>query len=419
MTTDPTRVIALLCTAGGTILEVVRDELGLGTRAAPGGSFTGIVNAEGVGKALRFLHALRTERAAVDWELTVPLDQRAATLHFAGATIDPNRLLIVGTPTRVDVEHFLDELQRVNNEQATALRALMQGHRQRTRARAADDSTRYDDLMRLTNELGTLQRELAKKNVELERLNEQKNQFLGMAAHDLRNPLGVINGLAEALIEDTAERLNPEEREFLDLIRTSSAFMLRLVNGLLDITRIDAGKLELTRRECDLVVLVHAHLKLGVHLAGTKGISLTGVAPPEPVIALVDPDRFEEVLNNLVGNAIKYSPRDSHIEVRVAGTVDEATVAVRDEGPGIPAAEVADLFAPFRRTSAAKSSGEPGVGLGLAIVHKIVTALGGRITVDSCVGSGSTFTVHLPRVRESGRGADASSPVGGAGAAGP
>jgi len=396
VTAEPTLGIALLCDDSGAIIEVMRDEFGLASRIGPGRTFSALVNAEGVGKALAFIQALRTHRAAFDWELNVPIDGRPETLHFAGAAVDDQRLLIVGARNRVDVEHFYSELLRINNEQATALRALMKEQSRRARERTAHDSAMYDDLMRLTNELGTLQRELAKKNAELEKLNEQKNQFLGMAAHDLRNPLGAITAFAGFLLDDAADRLTEEQHHFVEVIKTSSAFMLRLVNELLDIATIDAGKLHVDPRDCDLVALVRAHIDLNAHPAAKKGISLTCEAPPAPVIARVDPDRFDEILNNLVGNAIKFSPRDSHVEVRVAATTTDAVVAVRDDGPGIPADEVALLFAPFQRTSVSRTSGEPGAGLGLAIVQKIVTALGGRVTVDSRVGVGSTFAVSLP-----------------------
>ena len=250
--------------------------------------------------------------------------------------------------------------------------------------------------MRLTNEVGTVQRELAKRNAELEKLNEQKNQFLGMAAHDLRNPLGAITSFAGFLLDDAAERLTDEQRHFVEVIKTSSAFMLRLVNELLDIATIDAGKLHVQLQDCDLVALVQSHMDLNTHLAAKNGIALTCTAPSGPVIARVDPERFDEILNNLVGNAIKFSGRDGHIDVSVTAADTEAVVAVRDDGPGIPEDELVMLFAPFQRTSVSTTSGEPGAGLGLAIVKKIVGALGGRIWVESTVGVGSTFYVALP-----------------------
>ena len=140
MTTEPALGIALLCDASGVILEVMRDEFGLSERIGPGRSFTALVNPGAVGKALTFLQALRTQRAAFDWELNVPIEGRPESLHFAGAALDAARVLIVGARNRVDIEHFYSELLRINNEQATALRALMKEQSRRARERSTHES---------------------------------------------------------------------------------------------------------------------------------------------------------------------------------------------------------------------------------------------------------------------------------------
>jgi len=263
------------------------------------------------------------------------------------------------------------------------------------RAHAERDSALYDELSRLNNELVAMQRELAKKNVELEQLNALKNQFLGIAAHDLRNPLSVIMSYSEFLKEDAGAVLNDEQREFLDIIRASSRFMLNLVNNLLDVAQIEAGQLRLDLQPLDLVALIRHNIMLNRVLAAKKQIEIELMDEPLPLL-LLDASKIEQVLNNLLSNAIKFSPPRTTIRVRVARADDQILLAVQDQGPGIPPNELDKLFKPFQRTSVKSTAGEKGTGLGLSIVKKIVEGHHGKIWVESQVGQGTTFFVALP-----------------------
>lgn len=287
-----------------------------------------------------------------------------------------------------------DELVRINNEQANALRAALKEVALERREQGERDSHLYEELSRLNNELATAQRELARKNAELARLNEQKNQFLGFASHDLRNPLEVILTYSEFLLEDAASSLVPEQIEFIHTIRASSEQMLRLVEELLDVSRIEAGRLELDLALVDLGALVRKNVGRNRVLAAKKGIEihLDAAAGDLPPLRL-DAGKIEQVLDNLIGNAVKFSPPESPVEVRVAREEEWVVLAVEDHGPGIPTELLGRLFEPFSRGSVRSTKG---AGLGLTIVKRIVTGHGGEIRVESQPGRGATFQVCLP-----------------------
>jgi signal transduction histidine kinase len=258
------------------------------------------------------------------------------------------------------------------------------------------DDDLLNDSVRLNNELANLQRSLAKTNLELERLNKQKNRFLGMAAHDLRNPLTAIQMCSEYLLEESGHKLNPDELEFLAAIRSSSEFMLRLVNDLLDVAIIESGKLQLDLWPTDLKPLLSRSVMLNGILAKRKGIELRLSEYPEVPKLAVDPSKIEQVINNLLSNAVNYSKPNTTVDIRLELSESELVISVKDEGPGIPGNELDKLFRPFERTTVRTSNGEKSSGLGLAIARKIVLGHRGRIWLESEVGKGSVFYVALP-----------------------
>lgn len=292
---------------------------------------------------------------------------------------------------------FTEELLRINNEQANSLRAASKelAVRDASGSPTREEDAFYNELTRVNNELANVQRELVRKNAELSRLSEEKNRFLGMAAHDLRNPLGVILSYSEFLGEDGS--LSPEQREFVAVIRQTSEFMLSLVNEMLDVSAIEAGKLELERIPLDLGGLLRRNVALNQTLAASKGITIRMVLPPGggPQV-LADAGKLHQVLNNLIGNAIKFSPRNQEVEVSLQQDGVEAVVEVRDRGPGIDPAELPRLFKPFGRASTRATAGELSTGLGLAIVRRMVEGHGGSVGVESHPGQGALLRFRLP-----------------------
>lgn len=396
-TAGETSGIALMCDERGVLTGVLRDGFGLDGRVAPGQTLAGVVDPACAEKAEAFLETLRAQRVAFNWEMNVPLPEGwVVPLHFAGAATEEG-FLVVGAKSRSGIARFYEELIRINNEQTNTLRSVMKDLSLQARAQAERDSQHYDDLSRLNNDLATTQRELAKKNSELGRLNEQKNQFLGIAAHDLRNPLEVILTYSQFLIDEAAGRLDPEHLDFVHTIRSSSEFMLRLVDDLLDLAKIESGRLDLDLSEVDLAEVLERNVSRNGTLAQKKEIEVLLRCDPGLPALRIDALKIEQVLNNLIGNAIKFSPPGSTVEVRAEESGGRVVLAVRDEGPGIPAEDLDLLFRPFSRAGARPSAGEKSTGLGLAIVKRIVEGHGGEIRVESEQGKGSTFFVTLPR----------------------
>jgi len=246
------------------------------------------------------------------------------------------------------------------------------------------------------NALRESQQRLLESNTMLTSLNQQLNHFVGMAAHDLRNPLGVVLGFLKFLTRDLFEQCTPQQKKALTIIQSSTEFMLRLVNDLLDVSRIEAGKLVLNRELVSLAWIVEANVMLNRLLAADKQITITVTTEEQMPLVSVDPHRVEQVLSNLLTNAIKYSHPGTTVDVSVAVRGGEAVLSVVDHGQGIPAHELDLLFLPFGVTSVRATGGEKSTGLGLAIVKNVVDAHGGRIWVESVVGQGATFSVAFP-----------------------
>ena len=255
--------------------------------------------------------------------------------------------------------------------------------------------------IQLLEDLAGKNRELEDSNKQLLYLNDLKNKFLGIAAHDLRNPLTSIRGLSEILVGKAFGPLTAEQEEYLTIINTTSDEMLSLVNDLLDVSVIESGKLELRTAPGSLKDTLEERLKIITVIADRKGILIkTNLAPVPDVV--FDSNRISQVIDNLVSNAIKFSPSNSTITITLAEAGNSVRMSVRDEGPGIPAEERARLFGEFQRLSAQPTAGEKSTGLGLAIVKKIIDAHQGVLEVESEVGKGSIFSFTMPLERSGG-----------------
>ncbi|MDT8325455.1 MAG: response regulator [Bacteroidota bacterium] len=251
--------------------------------------------------------------------------------------------------------------------------------------------------LELTNKkLRAVQEEVEKNNEKLKRLNEQKNMLLGMAAHDLRNPLYLIEGYSDFLIKDNSENFSTEQRTILSAIQSSSTYMVQMINDLLDVHKIETGKLELNVQETDFASLVDSVLERQGLLADQKGVDISLNRPEQVPPVVVDGARIEQVMSNLLDNAIKFSFKGAVIEVFYQFDDREIMFSVRDHGPGIPEKEQTRLFKPFSTTSVKPTGNERSTGLGLAIARDIIEKHRGRIWVESTVGNGSTFSFSIP-----------------------
>jgi signal transduction histidine kinase len=238
--------------------------------------------------------------------------------------------------------------------------------------------------------------ELQEKNIALEQMNTLKNELLGIAAHDLRSPIGNIYNLAELVLDDEGKMEQEERTEIATMICNLSQGMMNLLNDLLDITAIESGKIDLQPTP----VAMRPYLQETEHyhriLAERKKIRLVTEIADNLPIAVFDQQRIQQVLNNLLSNAIKFSPMHTVVQLRVASTPAGIEFSVIDHGQGIRTEELSRLFGAFQRTSAKPTAGEHSTGLGLSICKKIVELHGGYIGVESEIGRGSRFFFVLP-----------------------
>ncbi len=241
--------------------------------------------------------------------------------------------------------------------------------------------------------------ELKQINQRLSEAIENKDRFLGMAAHDLRNPLAVIMGASEVMIHKSQYQQYDEiVVTMFKRIQNSSKFMLNLVNDLLDYSAIESGHLTLNTEKTDLILMIQEILVVQREFAKEKKIEiLFDYDNNQSFFAEIDKHKFEQVIINLISNAIKYSNLNTQIEVSLAYMNQSVLILkIKDQGLGIPENEQHKLFVPFSITSVKSTAGEKSIGLGLLIVKKIIESHHGKIYFESHQGMGSCFFVKIP-----------------------
>ena len=231
---------------------------------------------------------------------------------------------------------------------------------------------------------------------QLSKANAAKDRFLGMCAHDLRNPLSSIRGLAELLGEGAIGPISTEQQEIVQTIHGASQSMLQLVNELLDVATIEAGHLKLDKAPTSVVEIVERSVHLSNMEAAKKNTRVDMLSTVGDPMVDVDRNKMRQVVDNLISNAVKYSPKGSVITVTIHTDGNVAGFAVHDNGPGIPDGERDKLFKDYGRLSTKPTGGEKSTGLGLAICRKIVEAHQGTIGVKNLPGHGAEFIVSLP-----------------------
>ena len=242
------------------------------------------------------------------------------------------------------------------------------------------------DKMREANE------KLETSNNQLAQLNQEKNEFLGIAAHDLKNPLTVIIGSAELL----GGNLPPQQAVKLSgNIMGAGRRMLQLIKALLDANAIEQGRFTSNLEHCDLRELVRECATNNQTHASRKDIAIVA-EEGDPEWGWTDRNATMQILDNLISNAVKFSPAKSKVLVKIRTEADWVFVAVKDQGPGLSAADHKKLFGKFTRLSAQPTGGESSTGLGLSIVKKLAEALAGTVYCQSVLGEGATFILRLP-----------------------
>ncbi|MGW9685959.1 hybrid sensor histidine kinase/response regulator [Flagellimonas sp. 2504JD1-5] len=254
-------------------------------------------------------------------------------------------------------------------------------------------SAKVDIFVTLYNQ----KRVLEIQNQELDALNKLKNKFLGMAAHDIRNPLAIIEFYSKSLLTELKPVLQDSAKiQELENIVVSTKFAQNLVNDFLDISKMEAGNIELAEEMIDVQSFLETSIRFNQVFASKKQINLEGKIKVGNLSSAFDKNKMNQVLNNLITNAIKFSHEGTRVCLKAEQKGDNLVISLQDEGQGIPEREIDLLFNPFSKTSVKSTAGEKSTGLGLMIVKKILDAHKADISVTSKVGVGSCFTVELP-----------------------
>ncbi len=255
-----------------------------------------------------------------------------------------------------------------------------------------------NDLRLLQDQLTRQNLELAAANAELRRLDDLKSQFVSVAAHELRSPLSSIIGYVEILLDQEFDPLTDHQREFLETVRRNGQRLLAITKNLLDVNRIEAGRVELLLEPADLAGLVASVAAEFAPQLEVRAQRLALGATPGLPLVWCDEIRAAQIVSNLLSNAIKYTPDGGLITIRVGPAGEEGflQVAVADDGVGISPEDQTRLFNRFFRAGSASLTGASGTGLGLYITRSLVELHGGRIWLESEPGKGSTFYVTFP-----------------------
>ncbi|HJV24748.1 MAG TPA: PAS domain S-box protein [Aromatoleum sp.] len=265
----------------------------------------------------------------------------------------------------------------------------------------SEDSVVVISAIRDVSERRNFEQALQGKNLELENANRAKDRFLASMSHELRTPLNAVIGFTGTLLMKLPGDINDEQTHQLQLIRSSARHLLALINDLLNLAKIEAGKMDLQHEVVDCSALVDEVAATLRPQAVTKGLSFELALPPEPETFVTDRRALSQILINLMNNAIKFTERGY---VRVGLSVEDfggqrrLSVVVEDSGPGIRQDELATLFEPFVQGQASRNKGGEGTGLGLHLSRKLAAMLDGTLTCTSEPGVGSSFTLVLPEM---------------------
>jgi signal transduction histidine kinase len=233
------------------------------------------------------------------------------------------------------------------------------------------------------------------KTRQLEAANRHKDEFLASVSHELRTPLNAVIGFSEVLLERMFGDLNGKQEEYLGDILASGRHLLSLINDILDLAKIEAGRMELAVERFDVAQAIDSTVALVRERATKKSLVLDARIPPDLGEIEADMRKVKQVLINLLGNAVKFTPDGGRIGIQARRLADTVEIAVADTGIGIAAEDQQAVFEEFRQVGDAKQRRE-GTGLGLALARRFVELHGGRIWVESKMGAGSTFTFTVP-----------------------
>jgi signal transduction histidine kinase len=256
------------------------------------------------------------------------------------------------------------------------------------------DVPNRDEIGALATDVNRMSDELQRLYQELETASRHKSDFLATMSHELRTPLNSIIGFSEVLQEQMFGTLNDHQLADVKEVLRAGEHLLLLINDVLDLAKIEAGKMELDLSQVAIPEVLQSAVSLHAERAGRAGIELSLTTAPEQITISADERRLRQVVFNLVSNAVKFTPTGGRVEISAQATNGRVEIAVADTGPGIPAGDLETIFEEFEQSSDGKTA--EGTGLGLPLSRKLLELHGGRLWVESQPGHGSTFHVSLP-----------------------
>ncbi len=265
-------------------------------------------------------------------------------------------------------------------------------------------------LSRLNGELENANRELRISNEQIQHATKMKSRFLASMSHELRTPLNAIIGFSELLDSETAGAVNEKQKRFLGHIRTGARHLLQLINDILDLSKVEAGQLQIFPEDALMHDLIREVLPIVTPMAMVKKITLEHPFATGAVAVHADRIRLKQIVYNLLSNAIKFTPAGGSVRLSVADADDLYQFAVADTGVGIKPEDQELIFEEFRQVGDTTKGVKEGTGLGLAISRRLVEQHGGKLWVESAVGAGSTFYFTMPKAKSSGAAVEEATP---------
>ena len=403
MSEDQGQIIALLCGSDGAIIEIIRDDMKITDQLDPRHSFRSVMDELNAHKFKEFLTELQNQQAVFNWEVNLNTGRGNELFYFNGGMFE-ERALVVGSTYHTNFSYFYDELMKINNQQMVSLRETIKKLSQEMVFKMEQELKNYDEFSALNNELVSLQRKLAKTNMELklaketaEQANRTKSIFLATMSHEIRTPMNGIIASAELLAYSP---LNESQQQTVSIILDSGQLLLSIINDILDLSKIEAGEMKLEEQIFHLHTMINNVTELLQSRAKEQDNRLTFYLDPQIHEYLVgDANRLSQILINFVGNAIKFTS-GGQIDIRFflladTGTRQNIRFEVKDTGIGIDEESCTKLFQPFFQVDQSFATKNSSTGLGLSITKRLVEMMNGTIGVISEQGSGSTFWVEL------------------------
>jgi PAS domain S-box-containing protein len=367
---------------------------------------------------------LERTNAALEVALNEQREQEAQTRAVVNGVVEALVLVDPDDHRLLSVNHQFEELFGISSSQVVGrtlgdldslverVFAQPEDFRSRVQSTGADSTSRFTEILQqvwpqeralqlfstpILSDGHFIGRLYGFRDVTQEReLDRMKTEFVSQVSHELRTPLTAIKGFTEMLLDGDAGEVNEEQQEYLDIVKSNVDRLVALINDLLDISRIESGRIKLDLAPIELPAIINSVVATMRPLLEGKHQTLTSQLEPDLPLGMGDRDRVVQVVTNLVSNAHKYTQAGGSIVVSTERSGDLLRVAVKDNGMGIPAEDIPKLFTRFFRVDSSLTREIGGTGLGLSIVKSIVELQGGTVSVESEVGQGSTFAFTLP-----------------------